>query len=69
MNQLTFLNEIYHNSHQLTLIELRKHLNNVAMLGIVDELEAMWATKEVEWDIDHLIAAVDHLNSKEIPDE
>ena len=56
------LEEIYRGCHQLTLAELRVHLENIACAGSSPSLDRdIWSIKEMEWDIEHLILAVDYL--------
>lgn len=57
------LEEIYRDCHQLTLAELRTYLNSKATKDIIDGVAAIWAKKEIDWDIEHLMLAVDHLEA------
>ncbi len=61
--QPTTIEDVYCGYHQLTLAELRVHIESIAALGIVDMESAIWAKEKINWDIDHLILAVDKLDN------
>lgn len=44
--------------YMVTLKELRGILEVTACIGIVDELERIWARTEIDWDIDHILHKV-----------
>lgn len=52
---------IYKGFHEVTMAELRIHLENDACLGESDEIEAMFDKMEVGWETDHLLIAIDKL--------
>ena len=45
----------------VTMQELRKHLEVVAGIGVVDVLERMWEYKKINWDVDHMMHKIDTL--------
>ena len=49
----------------VTLEQLRIYLEIIATTGIQCSEQAMWAREEIDWDVNHLIIAVDRLNPEE----
>jgi hypothetical protein len=65
MGRPIIFENIYDGSHMVTLAQLRIHLEYIAIMGIQCPEQAMWAREEIDWDINHLIIALDRLNPEE----
>ena len=66
MTIVATIEELYGNSHELTLLELRQHLETYACLGVDtrDTMGRITACKEIDWDVIHLIHEVEHLDTR-----
>ena len=64
----SFIEHIYKGFQVVNMRELRKHIDNIAVLGVIDLVDEMWSKKAVDWDILHFEHAINKFNLEEYND-
>jgi len=66
MTIVTLIEKLYKNCYELSLSELRKHLETLVCLGtsVKDYNGMILACKEIDWDVIHLIHEIECLDTR-----